>query len=147
MNLGSCIQSVVTSSFLTLAPVFIWDVHVSLPHLTQQLVPVPPALYIPLKPPPLCPPLYLMLPGPAGLWYPPSRLEPVKSLPACWKPQTRAAAPAGPKALDQTGVGPRRPPPKVVRGPSMEPREKGWLGNRARWGCCRRPVPHCCCWL
>lgn len=116
-------------------------------------------VYIPLKPP-RCPPLYLKPPGPAGLWYPPSSEGPVKSIAACWKPQTRGTAPAGPKPPGHRGGCPRRPliPPRAFRGPSMGARWKGCPWTRGRWGW-RRPMPRwlggwycrcvapCCCSL
>lgn len=87
----------------------------------------------------------MLLPWPAGLWYPPISLEPVKSLPP-GKPQTRAAAPEGPMAPGQTGVGPKRPPPRLVRGPSKGLWGKCWLRRWGRWGGCRRLVPLCWPW-
>lgn len=103
------------------------------------------SLYIPLKPPPLWPPLNLLLPGTSGLWNPPSSGRPVKSLLACWKRQYRAAAP-GPRPPGQAGMCPRRPSLSVVGGPGMG--VKGWLGNRGRLGVCRMlKPPCCCCWL
>lgn len=117
-------QSVVTPS---LAPVSIWDVRVSASPL-RSAGGVILAVYIPLKLPPLCPPLYLLLPWTAELWYPPSSLG----------PHTRADP-------GQTGVGPRMPgAPMAVR---KGPWEKCWLGSWGRWGCCRSPAPHWCCWL
>lgn len=89
--------------------------------------------YIPLKPPPLCPPRYLMLAWPVGLWYPARSPGPVRVMPPGWYPQNRAAAPAGLSPPDQTGLRPRSPPLRAASGVSVGPWEKAWPWRWCSW--------------